>query len=170
MHMTLTALNQLPLPELREALRRCCGAEAWVEGMCARFPVKDKQTLLGAAEEIWHSCTEADWKEAFTHHPQIGNLAALQQKFADTAQWAAGEQAAVAHAHTATLQALAAGNQAYLEKFGYIFIVCATGRSAEEMLQLLTARLPHSPREEILIAMQEQARITRIRLEKLLSI
>ncbi|KAA2241366.1 2-oxo-4-hydroxy-4-carboxy-5-ureidoimidazoline decarboxylase [Chitinophaga agrisoli] len=168
--MTLTVLNQLPLPELQETLRRCCGATAWVEKMCARFPLKDTDELLDVADIIWRNCTEADWKEAFTHHPQIGDLAALQQRFADTAQWAAGEQAGVSQAHTGILQALAAGNQAYLQKFGYIFIVCASGRSAEEMLQLLTARLPHNPEEEIFIAMQEQAKITRIRLEKLLSI
>ncbi len=143
--MTLTALNQLPLPELRETLRRCCGATAWVEKMCARFPVRDTDELLDAADIIWRSCTEADWKEAFTHHPQIGDLATLQQKFANTAQWAAGEQAAVADAHIAVLQALAAGNKAYLEKFGYIFIVCASGKSAEEILHLLTARLEHAP-------------------------
>ena len=168
--MTIAALNQLPSADLQEALRRCCGAETWVNGMCQRFPVKDAADLFNAADEIWRACTEADWKEAFAHHPQIGDLESLQKRFATTAQWAAGEQAAVGQAPTATLQALAAGNQAYREKFGYIFIVCATGKSAEEMLQLLQQRLPHAPEEEIKIAMEEQGKITHIRLEKLLSL
>ncbi|GAA0537783.1 2-oxo-4-hydroxy-4-carboxy-5-ureidoimidazoline decarboxylase [Chitinophaga japonensis] len=167
--MTVAALNSLPLQELQEALRRCCGATAWVAGMCARFPVKDAETLFSAASAIWRNCTEADWKEAFAHHPQIGDLSALREKFAATAQWAAGEQSAVQQADEATLQALAAGNRQYLEKFGYIFIVCATGKPAADMLQQLQERLPHTPQQEIRIAMQEQEKITKLRLEKLLT-
>ncbi|HEY0611201.1 MAG TPA: 2-oxo-4-hydroxy-4-carboxy-5-ureidoimidazoline decarboxylase [Chitinophaga sp.] len=166
--MTLAALNSLSLPQLKEALRQCCGATAWVERMSGRFPVKDIAGLFDAASTIWRSCTEDDWKEAFSHHPQIGDLASLKQKFAATAQWAAGEQAAVQQASESTLEELAAGNRRYLEKFGYIFIVCATGKSAAEMLHLLEERLPHTPGEEIRVAMAEQEKITKIRLEKLL--
>jgi len=166
--MTLAALNSLPLPQLKEALRQCCGATAWVDRMSERFPVKDTGGLLDAAGSIWRACTEDDWKEAFSHHPQIGDLASLKQKFASTAQWAAGEQAAVQQASESTLEELAAGNRQYLEKFGYIFIVCATGKSAAEMLHLLKERLPHTPGEEIWVAMAEQEKITKIRLEKLL--
>jgi len=166
--MTPDALNSLPLLQLKEALRQCCGATAWVERMSALFPVKDTATLFDAAAGIWRACTEDDWKEAFSHHPQIGDLASLKQKFAATAQWAAGEQAAVQQASDSVLEELAAGNRQYLEKFGYIFIVCATGKSAGEMLQLLKERLPHTPGEEIRVAMGEQEKITKIRLEKLL--
>jgi 2-oxo-4-hydroxy-4-carboxy-5-ureidoimidazoline decarboxylase len=168
--MTLETLNNLPLPQLKEALRQCCGATAWVEGMCKRFPVKDVEELYSIAADVWQNCSVEDWKEAFSHHPQIGDLAALKQKFAATAQWAAGEQAAVQQATESTLQSLATGNRLYLEKFGYIFIVCATGRSAGEMLQLLNERLPNTPEEEIWKAMAEQEKITKIRLEKLLSL
>jgi 2-oxo-4-hydroxy-4-carboxy-5-ureidoimidazoline decarboxylase len=160
----------MPLPQLKEALRQCCGSTAWVERMSERFPMKDTGELFNAASSIWWSCTEEDWKEAFSHHPQIGDLASLKQKFAATAQWAAGEQAAVQQASESTLQALAEGNRQYLERFGYIFIVCATGKSAGEMLFLLRERLPHTPEEEIRVAMAEQEKITKIRLEKLLSI
>ncbi len=168
--MTLDALNKLPLPQLKEALRQCCGAAAWVDGMCALFPVKNREALFSAAADVWHHCTEADWKEAFSHHPQIGDLASLKQRFAASAHWAAGEQAAVQEAPESTLAALAEGNRQYLERFGYIFIVCATGRSAGEMLQLLNERLPNTPEKEIGIAMAEQEKITKIRIEKLLSL
>jgi 2-oxo-4-hydroxy-4-carboxy-5-ureidoimidazoline decarboxylase len=166
--MTLAALNSLSLLQLKEALRQCCGATAWVDRMSERFPVKDTAGLFDAAGSVWRACTEDDWKEAFSHHPQIGDLASLKQKFAPTAQWAAGEQAAVQQASESTLEELATGNRQYLEKFGYIFIVCATGKSAAEMLHLLKERLLHTPGEEIRVAMAEQEKITKIRLEKLL--
>lgn len=168
--MTLTELNSLPLPQLKEELRRCCGANAWVDRMSARFPVKNVADLFDAATTIWQTCTPDEWREAFSHHPQIGDLAVLKEKFGTTAQWAAGEQAAVQRATESTLQALAEGNRMYLNKFGYIFIVCATGKTADEMLHLLTERLPHSPEEELRVAMAEQEKITKIRLEKLLSL
>jgi 2-oxo-4-hydroxy-4-carboxy-5-ureidoimidazoline decarboxylase len=94
---------------------------------------------------------------------------ALKEKFASTATWAAGEQGAVQQASQDTLEALAAGNDAYERRFGYIFIVCATGKPSAEMLALLEARLPHDPSQEIHVAMSEQAKITRLRLEKLLA-
>jgi 2-oxo-4-hydroxy-4-carboxy-5-ureidoimidazoline decarboxylase len=166
--MTIEALNKLPPAALKEALHKCCGSATWVERMSRRFPFQNETALYQAAAEVWESCTTGDWKEAFSHHPLIGDLDALQKKFASTAQWAAGEQAAVQKAATVTLLALADGNRAYLQKFGYIFIVCATGRSAAEMLQLLEERLPNAPETEIKIAMAEQGKITKIRLQKLL--
>ena len=134
------------------------------------LPIADAKVLLHQATKIWNDLTEADWREAFTHHPKIGgDVAALREKFASTSTWAEGEQAAVKEASQATLEALAAGNTAYEQKFGYIFIVCATGKTAAEMLALLQARLPNTPEIEIIIAMGEQDKITRIRLEKLLA-
>ncbi|WP_426060713.1 2-oxo-4-hydroxy-4-carboxy-5-ureidoimidazoline decarboxylase [Hymenobacter sp. B1770] len=168
--MTLTELNSLEKPALTEALSKCCGSTAWVENMLAIFPVDNAVTLMNEATAQWNKSSESDWREAFTHHPKIGgDVAALREKFASTSTWAEGEQSAVKQASQATLEALAAGNTEYEQKFGYIFIVCATGKSAEEMLALLQARLPNKPEDEIMIAMGEQDKITRIRLEKLLA-
>jgi len=165
--MTIAELNSLDEGQLREALGKCCGAAAWVEKMLAVFPVPTSAILLEAAERIWYSCGERDWREAFEHHPRIGDLDSLKKKFAATGQWAAGEQSGVNAASQEVLKALAAGNEAYETRFGYIFIVCATGKSAAEMLSLLQARLDNTPEAEINIAMGEQNKITRIRLEKL---
>lgn len=166
--MTLDELNRLPPAQLRESLTQCCGAAAWIEKMMYSFPVDDETALLNTASLHWHSCSEQDWKEAFTHHPRIGDLASLQKKFASTAQWAAGEQAGAVNASMEVLQSLAEGNRLYEEKFGYIFIVCATGKPAAEMLQLLNERLQNNAQEEIKTAMEEQLKITIIRLKKLL--
>jgi len=167
--MTLPQLNALPQPALAEELTKCCGATNWVRGLRETFPVANAETLFANAQRIWYSLSEADWREAFTHHPKIGDVNSLKEKFASTSKWAEGEQGAVKQASQATLEALAAGNDEYERKFGYIFIVCATGKSADEMLALLQARLPNSPEQEINIAMGEQDKITRLRLEKLLA-
>ncbi|WP_343670596.1 2-oxo-4-hydroxy-4-carboxy-5-ureidoimidazoline decarboxylase [Chitinophaga sp.] len=156
--MTLDALNHLPQPALYTALQQCCGSHAWVEKMIADFPMADKTTLLDAARKHWLACTPADGLEAFSHHPRIGDQPALHK-----------EQAGVVNADTAVLQELATANQRYEAKFGYIFIVCATGKSATEMLSLLHARMNNTPDEEIKIAMAEQGKITHLRLEKLLA-
>ncbi|UOQ97126.1 2-oxo-4-hydroxy-4-carboxy-5-ureidoimidazoline decarboxylase [Hymenobacter sp. 5317J-9] len=168
--MTLEELNHFPKPALAEALQKCCGSTAWVENMLAAFPISDAEMLMDEANTVWNKLDEADWREAFTHHPKIGgDVEALRAKFASTSTWAEGEQAAVKQASQATLEALATGNEDYERRFGYIFIVCATGKTADEMLALLQARLPNHPEEEILIAAAEQDKITRIRLEKLLA-
>jgi 2-oxo-4-hydroxy-4-carboxy-5-ureidoimidazoline decarboxylase len=167
--MTLHDLNILPKEQLKEELFKCCGSKTWVEKMLPFFPADDMTELLYDAEDQWYECTEADWLEAFTHHPKIGDMDSLKKKFATTAGWASGEQGAVAQASEETLQALARGNEAYEKKFGFIFIVCATGKSADEMLQLLNERLPNDRAHEIVVAMDEQNKITQIRLQKLLS-
>ena len=165
--MTLEALNGLGESALREALRGCCGSEAWVRGMMDLFPVRDAASLLVAAGRVWHACGKGDWKQAFDHHPRIGDVEALRKKYAGTG--ASREQAGAVDASMVMLEALAEGNRVYEARFGYIFIVCATGKSAEEMLSLLRARLGNDPEKEILVAMVEQEKITRLRLEKLLS-
>ena len=108
------------------------------------------------------------WREAFTHHPRIGDVAVLRERFASTAVWARGEQAGVAAADERTLAALAEGNRAYEARFGYVFIVCATGLKADQMLAMLNARLSNDAETEMRIAAEEQMKITRLRLEKLL--
>ena len=132
------------------------------------IPADDMIELLEDAEEEWNKCSEEDWKEAFSHHPKIGDTASLSKKFASTAQWASGEQSGVTAASKETIEALAESNRLYEEKFGYIFIVCATGKSAGEMLEMLQARLENNKEEEIQIAADEQNKITKLRIEKLL--
>ena len=167
--MTLPELNQLSIFQLKEALSTCCGSTVWVNELAKVFPVESKENLFEQADIIWFACSESDWREAFTHHPKIGDINSLREKFANTKSWAEGEQSGVSVASQQVLEDLSEGNRLYEEKFGYIFIVCATGKSAEEMLEILNARLPNSPETEILIAMQEQNKITKIRLEKLLA-
>lgn len=167
--MTIDDLDDLSEDMARAELRRCCGSELWVRGMLARRPWGSKAGLLAAADSAWTPTKEADWLEAFSHHPRIGGKDALREKFAATKDWSRGEQSAVSAADEATLDALARGNADYEAKFGFIFIVCATGKTAAEMLALLDARLPNDRRTELLNAAHEQAKITKIRLEKLLS-
>jgi 2-oxo-4-hydroxy-4-carboxy-5-ureidoimidazoline decarboxylase len=165
----LQHLNSLPVDAACEALRRCCGASRWVDAMAARRPFADARALFAAAEEAWAGLGPADWSEAFAHHPRIGDKEALRQRFAATRQWAASEQSGVSGASEEVVDALARGNRDYEARFGRIFIVCATGKSAEEMLALLRERLGNDPATEERVAAAEQARITRIRLEKLLA-
>ncbi|QHV94193.1 2-oxo-4-hydroxy-4-carboxy-5-ureidoimidazoline decarboxylase [Spirosoma endbachense] len=166
--MILPELNQLPVNQLKAALVTCCGSTAWVNEMAKTFPVESKESLFEQAEISWFSLNESDWREAFDHHPKIGDINSLREKFANTSTWASGEQSGVSTASQQVLEDLSEGNRLYETKFGYIFIVCATGKSADEMLEILNSRLPNSPEDEILIAMQEQNKITKIRLEKLL--
>ena len=136
--------------------------------MLAARPFQHRTQLHGVAEHIWWHPGDGDWREAFTPHPRIGaDIAALRARFVATAAWSQGEQAGVAGAGEATLQALAGGTRDYEARFGHIFIVCATGLSAAEMLQRLRTRLDNPPEVELRVAAGEQARITRIRLDKL---
>lgn len=161
-------LNALSDDDARMALTRCCGSSRWVAGMLARRPYSSGAALYAAAQDVWDSLERADYLEAFAHHPQIGgDLAQLRARFAATSGWASQEQAGVASAAEDTLEALRAGNLAYAERFGHIFIVCATGKTAAQMLALLQARLGNEPEQELKMAAGEQAKITRIRLEKL---
>ena len=167
--MTLDRLNQLSNHEAWVAFERCCGAAAWVEHMCAHRPYRDRDALMREAERGEAELAPDDWREAFAHHPRIGDLGALRERFAATAGWAGDEQRGATAASDATLEAVAAGNREYETRFGYIFIVCATGKSAQEMLDLLRARLDNDPGAELRIAAAEQAQITRLRLDKLLA-
>ena len=167
--MHLKDLNKLQTKELKEALVKCCGSSVWVNELAITFPIHDKDELYQKAEDIWFNLAEKDWREAFTHHPKIGDINSLKDKYKDTAEWAAGEQKGVEQSSADTILQLSEANQQYEDKFGYIFIVCATGKSAEEMLHILNARLENAPEVEIKIAVAEQNKITRIRLEKLLA-
>lgn len=152
-------------------LYQCCGSSTWAKQMAAKAPFETEEGLYEAAYQIWyHECQEADYLEAFSQHPQIGDLESLEKKFASTAKWAGGEQASVQHAQREVLTQLAQANADYQAKFGFIFIVCATGKSAAEMLHLLQLRLQHTPAEELAIAHAEQFKITLLRLNKLLQL
>ena len=167
--MTIQELNNLPADKTFQELFKCCGSTTWAKQLASKKPFDSKVSLLHNSDWIWQSCTVRDGLEAFTHHPKIGDLKSLEKKFASTKDWAGGEQAGVNVATQNTLIALADGNEAYYKKFGYIFIVCATGKTAEQMLALLNARLGNTPETEIKIAMGEQNKITHIRLEKLIN-
>ncbi len=165
--MTLAELNALPADAAREVFARCCGAREWVERMVARRPYASIGCLLSIAHEHWNALGSDAWREAFAHHPRIGDLESLRRRFASTADLASREQARVGAASRAVLEALAEGNRAYEERFGYIFIVFATGLTAEEMLGLLRARLGNDPEVERTVAAREQWKIMRLRLDRL---
>jgi len=166
--MKLPELNALAPDRARETLARCCGSRAWVEAMLAARPFADGAALRAAAERAALGLARGDWLEAFAQHPRIGDAAALRERFAATAAWAGAEQRGAAGAPGDVLEGLARGNRAYEERFGYIFVVCATGRSAADMLASLEARLSNDPAHELNVAAAEQRKIMLLRLEKLL--
>jgi 2-oxo-4-hydroxy-4-carboxy-5-ureidoimidazoline decarboxylase len=153
--------------EVRALLRTCCGSSRWVERMLDRRPFGTGDVLLAAARAEWFALDPADWKEAFAAHPKIGDRDALTHRFPDTSHLAAGEQSGVDGAPEDVLTALAAANAAYEMTFGYIFIVCASGLTAEQMLAMLRDRLENDPATELRIAAEEQAKITALRLKRL---
>jgi 2-oxo-4-hydroxy-4-carboxy-5-ureidoimidazoline decarboxylase len=165
--MNLAQINAWTEDEATAAFRRCCGSTRWSERMTRLRPFGSEASLFGAAASVWWDLTSADWLEAFAAHPRIGDRDAMRAKFAATVAWSASEQAGVVGAPEEVLDALADANDRYHERFGYIFIVCATGKTAEEMLALIRERLSNHPEVEIQTAAAEQAKITRIRLEKL---
>jgi allantoicase len=161
-------LNAMSVDDARAALMRCCGASRWAGWMLAQRPFASTDALLKAAAGVWGEMQQADLVEAFAHHPEIGgDLEALQARFPATAGWSSAEQSGMTDAGRETLEALRDGNAAYKARFGHVFLVCATGKTAADMLTLLHARLPNDPETELRIAAAEQAKITRIRLERL---
>ena len=162
----LATINGLSETAAHEALTRCCGSGQWVEAMLQARPFGSVEALLAKADEIWFSLPESEWLDAFGHHPRIGETQ-LREKFSRTADWSAGEQAGVSLASDEVIQGLAEGNDAYFEKFGFVFLICATGKSAAEMLEALRLRLPNERSQELKNAAQEHSAITKIRLEKI---
>lgn len=167
--MTLKEFNELSSWDASEAFYRCCSAPNWAADMMKSRPFESMESLNARAQELWKQSSHKDVMAAFAGHPKIGDRKNLEKKFKDTASWAGEEQGSVRKAHADTLNKLAQENEAYEEKFGYIFIVCATGKSAEEMLHLLEARLVNRPDQEYEIAKVEQSKITKLRLHKLIS-
>jgi len=147
-------------------LHACCGATRWVDRMLARRPFGSHDAVLQAAREEWFALSPLDWKEAFSHHPKLGDRHALRTGFAATRTLALAEQAGVASAPGDVLDALADGNRRYEQKFGYVFIACASGQQAEALLAALHVRLENDPATELLLAAEEQAKITALRLRR----
>ena len=168
--MTVEEFNNMPHDEAAKQLSNCCGATKWQQEMLQNMPFKNVNELIKTMQQIWYKqCGENDWLEAFTHHPKIGDVKSLTEKFAATKHLAGNEQKNVNDASVETINNLAKANTEYEEKFGFIFIVCATGKTAEEMLRLLTDRMENSKTAEINIAMGEQNKITFLRLKNLFS-
>ena len=161
---TWQAIDQAEPAKARRLLARSCGSTRWTERMIARRPFGSREALLSAARVEWDGLSVDDWREAFSHHPKIGDREKLRQRFPATHDLSSREQAGVNSASDAVLDALAEGNRRYEDRFGYIFIVCASGLSANELLAKLTDRLRNDPDREILIAAAEQAKITALRL------
>jgi len=164
----LKTLNQLPKEAALDLFMQCNTSERWCQGMEQSRPYANSESLFETVDKHWAESTEADLLEAFDGHPEIGDVSTLREKYKNTAASAGHEQSGVNSANEETLQLLAQGNKSYKEKFGFIFIVCASGKSAAEMLELLQARLPNSREQELENAAQEQRKITQIRLDKLL--
>ncbi len=169
MDRALSRLNSLTPQEATDELLKCCGSTRWAGRVTALRPFRDVPELLATADGVWSELSREDWLEAFRSHPKIGEKKASQNVSVDAQRWSEREQAAARAAAPEILAALAEANRVYEDKFGYIFIVCATGKTAGEMLALLQARLDNDPDPELRIAAEEQRRITQLRLQKLLS-
>ena len=167
--VTIPEFNALTEGDATDALMRCCGARAWAQAVAAGRPYADLAAVHRAAESAWAQATREQILEAFSHHPRVGDVESLRRRFPASGAWSEGEQSGLKGAGSDVLTQLAAGNTSYEAKFGFIFLICATGKTAPEMLAALTARLPHAPDAELKIAAAEQGKITRLRLEKLFS-
>jgi OHCU decarboxylase len=166
----LEQLNVLSAKEAKSEFLKCCGSERWAAQMIAERPFGTLDDLTTKADRVWWSLEPHDWLKAFHRHPKIGEKKAAAVTSEQSKTWSATEQAGLSTAASQTLEALADLNQKYEEKFGYIFIVCATGKSSEEMLAILRNRLGNDPDEELPIAAAEQAKITKLRLMKLVEV
>jgi OHCU decarboxylase len=163
----LASLNSLTPNEAQGELLKCCGSTRWAAQMIGERPFESLDDLIAKADRVWWALDPGDWLEAFRSHPKIGEKKAAVATSDQSKQWSAAEQAGIGDAANSALARLAELNQKYEEKFGYIFIVCATGKSSDEMLAILRSRLGNNPDEELRVAAAEQAKITELRLKKL---
>lgn len=167
--MTVDELNQLSAPEAEAEFLKCCGSRVWAKRMASARPFVNEEQLLAQADAISATLTDEDWLDAFRAHPKIGEQRAAAGQTPQEANWSAQEQSGMQAAATDTVARLASGNRDYEAKFGFIFIVCASGKSSDEMLSMLNDRLQNDPPLELGVAAAEQQKITRLRLEKLLN-
>lgn len=160
-------INRAPPDEARAQLQVCCGSSRWINRMMARVPFPSREAALKAARDEWFALDPADWREAFDHHPRIGTPPVAQDfspASASASAISAREQSGAANAADDVKRGLAEGNRAYEERFGHIYIVCATGKSAGEMLAILNGRLKNDPETEMRVAAEEHAKICDLRL------
>ena len=168
MNQSINRINELSPRDAEAEFLKCCGSTAWAQRAADARPFSNSDELSSKADEIWWNLDEEDWLEAFRAHPKIGEKKAAAAQSAEAQQWSAQEQSESERAATDTKAALAEGNREYEQRFGFIFIICATGRSAEEILAALNGRLSNDPETELRVAAEEQRKITQLRLQKLL--
>lgn len=166
MNQVLSLWNLLPSNEAAQEVLPCCGSRAWANGLTNSRPIEDVPTLLATSDRIWRALGIADWQEAFQSHPRIGETRAARESSARAQDWSAREQHRAAGSDDSLKQALAAANREYEQRFHRIFIVCASGRSAEEILANLRHRLHNDDATELQEAAEQQRQITQIRLKK----
>jgi OHCU decarboxylase len=166
----LEQLNSRASSEAEAELMKCCASGDWARRMATARPFASLEQLIQAADRIWWSLEPRDWLEAFHSHPKIGEKKAAAPTSVHAQRWSEAEQSGIRDPAQETINALAQLNREYEEKFGYIFIVCATGKSSEQMLAILRARLENPAGQELRIAAAEQAKITELRLRKLVAI
>lgn len=166
MSTRLDRWNRLPTQEAMEDLLPCCGSMAWARELAARRPLQDEASLLAASDKIWNSLGAQDWMEAFSKHPRIGERKAPATAPAQSASWSEQEQRNAATAGGEFQQALAEANREYEQRFGRVFIVCATSKGAAEILDILRRRLHNDEATEMKVAVEEQRKITNLRLQK----
>ena len=167
MNAMLQSWNTVSVDEALDAMLACCGARRWAAAMVARRPIRTVAELSTAADEEWARMQESDWMEAFACHPRIGGRPPRRaHASAQSSAWSRQEQASITETAERVLAELAAGNQLYEQRFGFTYIVCATGKSAEEMLAILNRRLAGNRDSELREAAEQQRQITQIRLGK----
>lgn len=162
-------LNGLPHEEAKTEFLRCCGSIRWADAMARARPFKDASAMYAEAGWLWSQTGPEDWREAISHHPRIGDVNKLRERFKASGAWSEQEQQGLQGASEDVVQALADGNREYEARFGFTFLICATGKNARQMLESLRERMTNPPALELRIAAGEQAQITRLRLEKLLT-
>lgn len=167
-YKNLASFNELSERDAESGLLDCCGSSAWASAMTEARPFRMLEDLFQTAEKKWFALPPADWLEAFAAHPKIGSKKAAASQKERAADWSSKEQSAISDADADTKTELAECNHLYEQKFGFIFIVCATGKTADEMLAICKARIGNSIETELKLAAVEQHKITEIRLGKLL--
>ena len=169
MTVSLAQLNALPAAACAELFAACCGSSRWVSELVALRPFASLDELHRVGDDVWWTLEESDWLEAFAHHPRIGGTRSASPQSERAASWSAGEQAGVATAAANARSELAAINDAYEARFGFIYIVSAAGKSAEELLDIARTRLANDRDVELRVAAEEQRKITNLRLRKLIT-
>jgi OHCU decarboxylase len=162
---TLQAWNTADQSSALDAMIACCAARRWATAMVAQRPIPGVLELSEAADRIWSTMEESDWMEAFAAHPRIGDRKPAHAT-AKSAAWSTQEQSSTNAAAEEILEELAQGNALYEQRFGFTYIVCATGKSANEMLAILNRRLNSDRATELREAAEQQRQITQIRLGK----